>query len=172
MLFDLRMNDDVHRPFMELALQQADLAAAEGEVPVGAVIVKDGQVLAVGRNARESAADPTAHAELIAIRAAAAALGDWRLEGCTVYVTLEPCPMCAGAMVLARIHTCVYGCTDPKGGFLGTLGDLSDDPRLNHRFDVVSGVLAPQCSQRLKDFFKALRAKRREAKDQERWPSG
>lgn len=166
------MNDDVHRPFMELALKHADQAAAAGEVPVGAVIVKDGEVLAVGCNARESTSDPTAHAELIAIRAAAEQLGDWRLDGCTVYVTLEPCAMCAGAMVLARIDACVYGCTDPKGGFLDTLGNLADHPGLNHRFDVVSGVLAPQCSQRLKDFFRALRAKRREAKDLERWPSG
>jgi tRNA(adenine34) deaminase len=93
------------------------------------------------------------------MRAAAKALGDWRLEGCTVYVTLEPCPMCAGAMVLARIERCVFGCTDPKGGFLGTLADLSTFPGLNHRFEVVGGVLADTCSAKLKDFFRALRAR-------------
>ena len=151
------MNDDVHRTFMELALEAADQAALDGEVPVGAVVVKDGQVIATAGNQREATHDPTAHAELIAIRKAAEVLGDWRLEGCTVYVTLEPCPMCAGAMVLSRIERCVYGCTDPKGGFLGTLADLSSHPKLNHRFDVVDGVLAEACSQRLKDFFRALR---------------
>lgn len=157
------MNDDAHRTFMTLALQLADQAAEAGEVPVGAVVVKDGEVLSAAANARECDHDPTAHAELIAIKQAAAKLGDWRLEGCTVYVTLEPCPMCAGAMVLARIDACVYGCTDPKGGFLGTLADLSDFPGLNHRFDVVSGVLAEDCSARLKSFFKALRQRRSES---------
>jgi tRNA(adenine34) deaminase len=157
------MNDDEansHEAFMDLALAQADAGAALGEVPVGAVVVLDGKVIAAAHNRREVDQDPAGHAELIAMRQAAAALGTWRLEGCTVYVTLEPCAMCSGAMVLARIARCVYGCTDPKGGFLGTLDDLSGHPRLNHRFDVVSGVRADACAGRLKDFFKALRARR------------
>lgn len=144
------------------ALRQADLAASLGEVPVGAVVVLDGRILAAAHNRRELDQDPSAHAELLAMRAAAKALGSWRLERCTVYVTLEPCPMCAGAMVLARIGGCVYGCTDPKGGFLGTIGDLSDVPALNHRFPVVGGVLADPCSTRLKDFFRSLRGRGRQ----------
>lgn len=142
---------------MREALAAADEAAVLDEVPVGAVIVKDGEIVARAYNLREQAQDPTAHAELIAIQRAAAALGSWRLEGCTVYVTLEPCAMCAGAMVLARVERCVYGCADPKGGFLGTLGDLSSQPGLNHRYEVVSGVLADECSERLTSFFRALR---------------
>lgn len=146
---------------MVAALGLAAEAATQGEVPVGALVVRDGQVLGAAHNRRESDRDPTAHAELLAIQAAARALGDWRLEGCTVYVTLEPCAMCAGAMVLARITRCVYGCTDPKGGFLGTLGDLSQVQALNHRFAVESGVLAEQASEQLRSFFRSLR--RREA---------
>ena len=119
--------------FMAEALAIARSAALLGEVPVGAVVVRDGVIIATGHNRRELDADPTAHAELLAMRAAAKALGDWRLEGCTVYVTLEPCPMCAGAMVLSRIERCVYGCADPKGGYLGTVGDLSQVAALNHR---------------------------------------
>lgn len=158
------MNDDIdarHRQFMQLALEQADKAAALGEVPVGAVIVRGDEVLAVAHNRRELDADPSAHAEMLAIREVAHKLGDWRLTGCEVYVTLEPCPMCAGAMVLARIERCIYGCSDPKGGFLGTLGDLSSVPKLNHHFDVVDGVMADACSHRLKSFFKELRARRK-----------
>ncbi len=146
--------------FMQLALAQADAGAALGEVPVGAVVVHGGQVIAAAHNRREIDQDPAGHAELIAMRRAAEALGSWRLEDCTVYVTLEPCAMCAGAMVLGRIARCVYGCTDPKGGFLGTLDDLSAHPRLNHRFEVVPGVHADACAERLKSFFKALRARR------------
>lgn len=155
------MNDDVqnHERFMEAALAQADLAAPLGEVPVGAVVVREGRVIAAAHNRRELDQDPTAHAELLAMRYAARELGTWRLDGCTVYVTLEPCPMCSGAMVLSRIAACVYGCSDPKGGFLGTLADLSAFPGLNHRFSVVGGVLATPCSARLKDFFRALRAR-------------
>jgi tRNA(adenine34) deaminase len=143
--------------YMELALSLAREAAQVREVPVGAVVVQDGVVIATAHNRRELDQDPTAHAELIAMRKAAQVLGSWRLEGCTVYVTLEPCPMCAGAMVLSRIDRCVYGCTDPKGGFLGTLGDLSSDPRLNHRFDVTSGVLEEECAENLRAFFRKLR---------------
>ena len=128
------------REWMEQAFAEADAAAEIGEVPVGAVVVKDDVVIGRGHNRRHIDADPTAHAELIAIRHAAKALGDWRLEGCTVYVTLEPCPMCAGAMVLARVSRCVFGCTDPKAGYLGTLDDLSSVQKLNHQFEVVAGV--------------------------------
>lgn len=154
-----RMEDDAL--YMALALEQARRAAAEGEVPIGAVIVCDGAVVAHGRNARENAADPTAHAEMIAIREAAARLDRWRLSGCTLYVTLEPCPMCAGAVVNSRIDRLVYGAADPKAGAVGTLYDLSTDLRLNHRFDVTSGVLEEECSQVLKEFFQALRERRR-----------
>lgn len=150
---------ELHDRFMQEALAQARTAATQGEVPVGAVVVRGDQIIAVGANRRECDQDPTAHAELLAIRRAATALGSWRLDGCTVYVTLEPCSMCAGAMVLARIERCVYGTTDPKGGFVGTLGDLSDHPGLNHRFDVVPGVRSEECATLLKDFFRQLRAR-------------
>lgn len=143
--------------YMALALEQARMAAAEGEVPIGAVIVCDGVVVSHGRNARETAADPTAHAELLAVREASVRLGRWRLTGCTLYVTLEPCPMCAGALVNARIDRLVFGAADPKAGAVGTLYDLSTDLRLNHRFDVTSGVLEEECGQVLKDFFRELR---------------
>lgn len=144
-------------PFMEAALAQADLAMARGEVPVGAVVAKDGRVISAAHNLRETIQDFTAHAELIAMRRAAEALGSWRLVDCTVYVTLEPCPMCAGAMVNARIARCVFGAYDPKGGFVGTLGDLSSHPGLNHRFEVTGGVLEDAAAERLKRFFRALR---------------
>jgi len=144
---------------MRQALALADRAAEQGEVPVGALVVKDGVVLGKSHNLRETDQDPTAHGEILALRAAARALGSWRLEGCWVYVTLEPCPMCAGAMVLARIAGCVYGCRDPKGGFLGTLADLSCWPGLNHRFEVVPDVLADEASERLKRFFRGLRTR-------------
>ncbi|TNE84695.1 MAG: nucleoside deaminase [Deltaproteobacteria bacterium] len=146
---------------MREALAEAALAAELGEVPVGSVVVHDDRIIARGHNLREHLQDPTAHAELLAMRRAAEALGSWRLEGCTVYVTLEPCPMCAGAMVLSRIERCVYGCSDPKGGFLGTLDDLSSNPALNHRFDVVTGIEEHDCSAVLKEFFRELRRKRK-----------
>lgn len=146
---------------MAHALQLARDASQVREVPVGAVVVHNGAVIAAAHNRRELDQDPTAHAELIAMREAARVLGTWRLEGCTVYVTLEPCPMCAGAMVLSRIARCVYGCTDPRGGFLGTLGDLSQDPRLNHRFDVTSGVYAEECANQLRTFFRKLREEKK-----------
>jgi tRNA(adenine34) deaminase len=141
------------------ALALADEAARRGEVPVGALVVKDGEVIGRGYNLREAWNDPTAHAEMIAIRRAAQRLGSWRLDGCTVVVTLEPCPMCAGAMVQSRIERCVFGCTDPKGGFVGTLADLSAFPGLNHRFEVISGVESELCSERLRSFFRELRTK-------------
>ena len=146
--------------FMDLALAQAALAAEMGEVPVGAVVVHEGQVIAQAHNRREVDADPTAHAELIAMREAAQFLGDWRLEDCTVYVTLEPCAMCAGLMVNARVSRCVYAATDPRGGFLGTLGDLSSHPVLNHRFEVTAGVRAEEAANALRSFFRRVRAKK------------
>jgi len=147
--------------FMRLALAQAAGAAAIGEVPIGAVVVCDGKVVATGSNRREIDADPTAHAELMAVREASAALGRWRLEGCTVYVTLEPCPMCAGALHAARVDRCVYGAVDPKAGALGTLYDIASDERLNHRYEVTAGVLADESSALLKGFFAGLRARGR-----------
>src|SRR5512133_2428310 len=142
---------------MSFALEEARLAAEEGEVPIGAILVCDGAIVGRGRNARETQPDPTAHAEMIAIRAGAERLGRWRLSGCTLYVTLEPCPMCAGALVNARVDRLVYGAADPKAGATGTLFDLSADPRLNHRFEVSAGVLEEQCSQALTGFFRELR---------------
>ena len=148
---------------MEEALAEARRAAGMGEVPVGAVVVSaEGEILARGHNRRQIDSDPTGHAELLAIREAAARIGDWRLEGCTVYATLEPCPMCAGTMIMSRIARCVYGCTDPKGGFLGTLADISHVPGLNHHFEVVSGVMAEESSEMLRSFFRELRIRRRD----------
>jgi len=146
--------------FMAMALEQARAAAAIGEVPIGAVVVCDGAVVADGMNRREIDHDPAGHAEFLAIREAAAKLGRWRLSDCTVYVTLEPCPMCAGLMHQARIARCVYAAADPKAGALGTLYDLSSDERLNHRFDVTTGVLAEESSAMLRDFFRELRSVR------------
>ena len=142
---------------MEEALQLAAHAAEQGEVHVGAVVVKNGAVIGRGYNLREQSQDFSAHAEFIAMREASKALGSWRLVGCTVYVTLEPCPMCAGAMVLSRIERCVFGATDPKGGFLGTIDDLSNVPALNHSFEVTGGVLADASREQLRSFFRALR---------------
>ena len=143
---------------MEQALLEANQAAALGEVPVGAVVVREGALVASGFNRREIDQDPLAHAELLAIRGAAAVLEGWRLIGCTMYVTLEPCAMCAGALVNSRIDRLVYGASDPKAGFCGSLGDLVRDSRLNHRLEVRAGVLENACSRILKDFFAALRA--------------
>lgn len=146
--------------FMDLALAEAACAAAEGEVPIGAVVVYEGQVVAQAHNRRETDEDPSAHAEFKAMVEAAHVLGRWRLTGCTVYVTLEPCLMCAGLMVNARIDRCVYGAADPKGGAVGTLFDVSDDPRLNHAFRVTPGVRADECANLLRDFFRARRKKK------------
>jgi len=143
---------------MEAALELARQAGAAGEVPVGAVAVLEGRVVGRGRNAREGSNDPTAHAELLAVQEAARALGRWRLTGVTVFVTLEPCAMCAGALVLARIDRLVFGAADPKAGAVGSLQDLSSDPRLNHRFPVERGLLADRCGDLLRDFFRSRRA--------------
>lgn len=143
--------------WMARALEQARLAAIRGEVPVGAVLVKNRTLLAEGHNLTITTSDPTAHAEVVAIRKAATLLGDWRLEGTTLYCTLEPCALCCGAMVLARVARVVYGASDPKAGMAGTLGNLLQDPRLNHRAEVTSGVLAQASSTLLQEFFKARR---------------
>lgn len=149
--------------YMRLALDEAHLAAEEGEVPIGAAVVCDGEVVARAHNRRETDRDPSAHAEFSAMCAAARALDRWRLTGCTVYVTLEPCIMCAGLMVNSRIDRCVYGAPDPKGGALGTLFDVSHDERLNHEFEVRSGVLEQECADELRTFFRERRAKKKAA---------
>lgn len=146
-----------HDALMGLALEQAALAEAHDDVPVGAVVARDGEVIAVGHNRREVDADPTAHAEVLALRAAAQAVGRWRLDGCELVVTLEPCAMCAGAIVLSRIDRLVYGATDPKAGAVRSLMNIADDPRLNHRAEVIEGVRAQACSEVLKAFFAARR---------------
>jgi tRNA(adenine34) deaminase len=143
---------------MRRALAEGHAALATGDVPVGAVVLDPaGEVLAVGHNAREAEADPTGHAEIVAMRSAAQTLGTWRLEGCTLVVTLEPCTMCAGALVLARVARLVYGATDPKAGAVASLWDVVRDRRLNHRPEVVGGVLAAECAEPLREFFAAHR---------------
>ncbi|HND54085.1 MAG TPA: tRNA adenosine(34) deaminase TadA [Pirellulaceae bacterium] len=149
--------ENPHELFMRMALREAEQAQAENEVPIGAVIVRDDRVIAAAHNQREQLHDPTAHAEMIAITQAAAAIEDWRLERCSLYVTLEPCPMCAGAILQARIPIVVYGATDPKAGAVDTLFRLLDDRRLNHRCEVIGGVLADRCGAMLTEFFQAQR---------------
>ena len=139
--------------FIKVAIEAAKIAEENGDVPIGAVIVYENQVIGKAYNQRQQLQDPTAHAEIIALTQAAAFLQSWRLNGCTMYVTLEPCPMCAGALVLARMDRLVYGCDDPKAGACGSLYDIVRDNRLNHRLEVTSGVLADECSQLLQDFF-------------------
>nr|WP_255679475.1 tRNA adenosine(34) deaminase TadA [Brevibacillus humidisoli] len=145
--------------FMQAALEEAQKAMEIGEVPIGAVVVRDNEIVGRGFNLRETQKDPTLHAEMIAIRQASARLGGWRLIGCELYVTLEPCPMCAGAIVQARIERVVYGAADPKAGCAGTLMDLCSEPRFNHQVPVTAGVLAEESSQLLKQFFRRLRSK-------------
>ncbi|CAN5365723.1 tRNA adenosine(34) deaminase TadA [soil metagenome] len=147
--------------WMGRALAQARLALDHDDVPVGAAVERGGQLVAAAHNRREADQDPTAHAELLALRAAAAALGSWRLDDCTVYVTLEPCAMCAGALVLARVPRLVFAATDPKAGAVGSLYDVPGDPRLNHRVVVDSGILADECGDLLRRFFQARRARPR-----------
>jgi len=149
--------DDEH--WMRVAIAEADRAAQLGEVPVGAALVTTaGELLATGYNLRETDADPTAHAEIVALRSAARTRSSWRLDGTTLYVTLEPCVMCAGALVHARVDRVVWGCDDPKGGALATLYTIGQDARLNHRFVTERGVLEKECADRLRDFFARLRA--------------
>jgi tRNA(adenine34) deaminase len=152
-----------HEHYMRQALREAEAAGAEDEVPIGAIVVRhdplggDDRVIGAAHNQREQLHDPTAHAEMLAITQAANALGNWRLEHCTLYVTLEPCPMCAGAIVLARIPRVVYGAADPKAGAARTLYQILDDPRLNHRAEVISGVLGSECGRVLSEFFAGRR---------------
>ena len=146
-----------HGPWMEAALEEARAALDAGEVPVGAVAVRDSAIVGRGRNRTVTLQDPTAHAEMIALREAAAELGSWRLIGVSLYVTLEPCAMCSGACVLARIDRLVYGAADPKAGMSGSLASIPTDPRLNHRVEIVGGILAADCGALLKDFFRARR---------------
>lgn len=147
------------RLWMQEALVEARRAAALGEVPIGAVVVREGEALGRGYNRREIDGDPLAHAEILAIRQAAGAMGGWRLTGCTMYVTLEPCPMCAGALVASRIERLVYGAADPKAGYCGSLGNIVQDPRLNHRLEVTVGVLEDESADLLRGFFASLRRK-------------
>ena len=148
-----------HAPAMDLALAEARRALEHDDVPIGAVVVRDadGEVIGAGHNERELRQDPTAHAEVLALQEAAAALGSWRVLGCTLVVTLEPCAMCAGAIVLARVPRVVYGCTDPKAGAAGSVLDVLAEERLNHRPEVVGGVQAEECAALLRDFFAARR---------------
>jgi tRNA(adenine34) deaminase len=156
------MGDDqplaAHVQAMGLALEQARLAEAHGDVPIGAAILRDGEPLALAGNERELRRDPTAHAEILAIRAAAEALGGWRLPGTTLYVTLEPCAMCAGAIVLARIPTVVIGTADPKAGAAGSVLDVLAEPALNHRPEVISGIREEECADLLRSFFASKRS--------------
>jgi len=154
------MQDEAAR-FMTLALREAEYALQQGEVPVGCVIVHDGQIIGKAHNQREMLQDPTAHAEILAITQAAAALGSWRLEQTQLYVTLEPCPMCAGAIILARIPEVYFGAFDPKAGVCGTLMNLLADPRFNHNPKVYSGLLADECGALLTSFFRNIRSQQR-----------
>ena len=149
------MDEDKH--FMKVAIDAVHIAEENGDVPIGAVIVKGDQILAKAYNQREQLNDPTAHAEIIALTQAAAAVESWRLEGCTIYVTLEPCCMCAGALVLARIDRLIYGCDDPKAGACKSLYNIVQDERLNHRLEVTSGILSDECGELLTNFFEKRR---------------
>ncbi len=151
------MGEERDETMMRIALEEARAGSSWGDVPIGAVVTRDGEVLARAANARERDRDPTAHAEVLALRSAAQRLSTWRLEGCTLYVTLEPCAMCAGALVLARVERLVFGAKDDKGGFAGSLGDLVRDPRLNHAVEVETGVLAKECGEFLRAFFRERR---------------
>lgn len=148
----------MHDKYMQEAIREAYKALEIGEVPIGAVVVRDGEIIGRGYNQRETLGDPTAHAEMLAIREAAQYLGSWRLTGTTLYVTLEPCPMCAGAIVNARISELVYGASDPKAGAVSSLMNLVQDERLNHSVgEVIAGIREQECAELLRSFFKALR---------------
>jgi tRNA(adenine34) deaminase len=148
---------DFDERMMRLALEEAEGCLDSGDVPVGAVMARDGEVLAAAGNARERMQDATAHAEVLALREASDISDSWRLDGCTMYVTLEPCAMCAGAIVLARVDRLVFGARDPKAGFAGSLGNLLQDERLNHRVDLTSGLLEGECGELLRTFFRNRR---------------
>lgn len=153
----MRTEEPEDRIWMQEALAEARRAAEIGEVPIGAVIVREGEVIGRGHNRRETDQDPLAHAEILAIRQAAGRAGSWRLTGCTMYVTLEPCAMCAGALVNSRVERLVWGAPDPKAGWCGTLGNLVQDPRLNHRLEMTAGVLEEDSAALLRGFFASLR---------------
>jgi len=157
-------NNKEDERFMRMAVEAAKIAEDNGDIPIGAVIVLENKIIAKAYNQREQLADPTAHAEIIALTQAAAALENWHLNGCTMYVTLEPCPMCAGALVLSRMDRLVYGCDDPKSGACGSLYNIVTDERLNHRLEVTSGVLAEQCREQLQNFFQQRRDEKTELK--------
>jgi tRNA(adenine34) deaminase len=161
MMLDRQASSAQDEQFMALAMAEADDAARHGDIPVGCVLVHEGVVLAKGRNLRQVTQDPTAHAEVVAIRAASVRLGTWRLLDVTCYVTLEPCAMCAGALVHARIGRLVYGCDDPKAGAVRSLYEIGSDARLNHRFALSTGVLGDACSKQLSGFFAEVRARKR-----------
>ncbi len=151
------MRNKQHEYWMELALREAGVALKRKEVPVGAIIIHDGKIIGKGSNQTETLQDSTAHAEMIALTAAASHLGNWRLEGCTMYVTLEPCAMCAGALVLSRIPLLVFGAYDPKAGACSSLYTITSDPRLNHRVHTLGGILGEKCGSIMKEFFKGRR---------------
>ncbi len=155
---------DTHAHWMRCALREAGLAAGKGEVPIGAVVVKDGAIIGRGHNLRETLKDASAHAEILALRQAAQTIGDWRLTGATIYSTIEPCPMCAGALVQFRVDCLVYGARDPKAGAVDSLYNIVRDSRLNHRLQVVEGVLAAECAAIIRDFFRTRRAEKKAAR--------
>ncbi len=152
--------------FMWMAIESAKIAEENGDVPIGAVIVYQNRIIGKAYNQREQLQDPTAHAEIIALTQAAAAVESWRLNGCTMYVTLEPCPMCAGALVLSRMDRLVYGCDDPKSGACKSLYNIVQDERLNHRLEVTAGVLEKECREQLQNFFEQRRIEKEELKTQ------
>lgn len=154
------MTNTEHEHYMRIALEEAQTAFNKHEVPVGAIIVHDGKIIGRGHNLRETTQNPTTHAEMIAIEQASLHLNSFRLEDCTMYITLEPCVMCSGAIVLSRVERVVYGASDPKGGTAGSLMNLLEEPRFNHRVFVTRGILEAECSEMLKSFFRRLRAKK------------
>ena len=159
-------NSKEDQRFMRVAIEAAKIAEDNSDVPIGAVIIHQNQIIARAYNQREQLQDPTAHAEIIALTQAAAALESWRLSGCTMYVTLEPCPMCAGALVLSRMDRLVYGCDDPKTGACKSLYNIVSDERLNHKLEVTAGVLAEDCSEQLQNFFRQRRNEKTKLKTQ------
>ena len=164
-------DDDRDRFYMEMALREAGEASDAGEIPVGAVVVYDGEVIARAHNRREESQNPTAHAEVLALQIAAAHLKSWRLEECSLYATLEPCLMCVGAILQARISRLIFGCLDPKAGAVESLYRLCDDSRLNHTLPVTRGIMENECGSILSEFFSRLRKEKRVVKRAERWPS-
>ena len=161
----LSVDDNSDEKFMTAAIKAAFIAEENGDVPIGAVVVYENQIIAKGYNQRHHLNDPTAHAEIVALTAAAEFIGNWRLNGCTMYVTLEPCPMCAGALVNARMDRLVYGCDDPKAGACKSLYNIVQDERLNHCLEVTSGVMAQECSTILSDFFRRRRIENKNQTD-------